>query len=207
MTSKTVKEAVDKLCPPAVVRWSWSFWKGPTTQKTKKHAELNDTAAEKLAFVFRQLAALTARCRITKINFGPFRSWLNDGGPGHPCRINGQDAVRLAEVLAQCAALARLNLSSNGIGAGGAKSLAGVLAQCTALVQLDLSGYRSRYLSSYMPHDYNRIGDAGAESLAGVLGQCPALAYLDLRGNSIEVVEAHRIRWSLPKMMLMKLKV
>jgi len=60
MTSKTVQEAVDKLCLPAVVPWSWSFWKAPTTQKTKKHAELNDTAAEKLAFVFRQLAALTA---------------------------------------------------------------------------------------------------------------------------------------------------
>jgi len=40
-----------------------------------------------------------------------------------------------------------------------------------------------------------------------VLAQCAALARLNLSSNSIEAVEAHRIRWSLPKMMLMKLKM
>jgi len=43
-------------------------------------------------------------------------------------------------VLAQCTALAHLNLRSNQIGSGGADSLAGVLAQCPALAHLDLSG-------------------------------------------------------------------
>jgi hypothetical protein len=41
-------------------------------------------------------------------------------------------------VLAQCTALAHLNLFCNQIGWAGAKSLAGVLAQCAALAHLNL---------------------------------------------------------------------
>jgi len=68
-----------------------------------------------------------------------------------------------------------------------------VLGHCTALTDLNLSN--------------NQIGSAGAESLAGVLWLCPALANLNLTNNGIGPVEAHRIRWSLPKVLLMKLKV
>jgi hypothetical protein len=51
MTSKRVKALVDKVRPPAVLRWSKSFLdeKG------------NGTAAEKLKFVIRKLTVLTAR--------------------------------------------------------------------------------------------------------------------------------------------------
>ena len=59
-------------------------------------------------------------------------------------------SLRLAGVLAQCAALTHLNLFGNQIGTAGAESFAGVLAQCPALAHLNLGG--------------NRIGDAGAES-------------------------------------------
>jgi Ran GTPase-activating protein (RanGAP) involved in mRNA processing and transport len=45
----------------------------------------------------------------------------------------------LAGVLAQCPALAHLDLRGNWIGAGGAERLAGVLGQCTALTHLNLS--------------------------------------------------------------------
>jgi len=55
--------------------------------------------------------------------------------------------ARSAGVLAQCAALAHLDLASNAIGPAGAKSLAGVLAQCAALSHLDVS--------------YNDIGTVG----------------------------------------------
>ena len=44
----------------------------------------------------------------------------------------------IAGVLAQCAALAHLDLSRNRLGAAGAESIAGVLPQCTALADLDL---------------------------------------------------------------------
>ena len=56
--------------------------------------------------------------------------------------LNGIDdagAESFAGVLAQCTALAHLNLRSNGIEAGGAEKLAGVLGQCPALAHLDLS--------------------------------------------------------------------
>jgi Ran GTPase-activating protein (RanGAP) involved in mRNA processing and transport len=73
--------------------------------------------------------------------------------------MKGQDTERLAGVLAQCPALAHLDLSGNyGFGAAGAERLAGVLAQCAALAHLNLCG--------------NRIGSAGAERLTGVVGQC-----------------------------------
>ena len=52
----------------------------------------------------------------------------------------GQDAERLAGVLAQCPALAHLDLSTNDIRAAGAESLARVLGQCAALAHLNLCG-------------------------------------------------------------------
>jgi Ran GTPase-activating protein (RanGAP) involved in mRNA processing and transport len=87
--------------------------------------------------------------------------------------MKGHDAERFAGVLAQCPALAHLDLSGNSeFGAAGAERLAGVLAQCTALAHLNLRS--------------NGIGAGGAEKLAGVLGQCTALAHLNLYGNQID---------------------
>ena len=115
-TSKRVKELVYKISLPAVVRLSRSFW-GDTR---------NGTAAEKLQFVIRQLTLMVAQCRITTLEV------CN-------CEMKGQDAKRLARVLAQCPALAHLDLCWNAIDAGGTESIAGVLARCPALAHLDLS--------------------------------------------------------------------
>ncbi len=41
-------------------------------------------------------------------------------------------------MLGQCSAMTHVHLRNNWIGKAGAKSLAGVLAQCTALAHLDL---------------------------------------------------------------------
>ena len=132
-TSKRVKEVVDKMRLPAVVRLSRSFW-GDARNGTKE---------AKIEFVLRQLAAMTARCRITTLELPK-------------CEMKGQVAERLAGVLAQCPALAHLDLSGNSdFGAAGAERLAGVLGQCRELVHLNLNG--------------NWIEAVGAESLAGVL--------------------------------------
>jgi hypothetical protein len=128
MTSKRIKEVVDKMRPPAVVRLSRVFWGDAR----------NGTAAEKLRFVFRQLTALAARCRISTLEL-----WH--------CEMQGQDAERLAGVLVQCPALVHLDLSYNQIGPDGAESLARVLVHCPALAHLNLSG--------------NHIGGEGAEML------------------------------------------
>jgi hypothetical protein len=156
-TSKRVKEVVDKMRLPAVVRLSRSFWDDAR----------NGTGEAKLEFVFRQLAALTARCLITTLALPK-------------CKITGPDAERLAGVLAQCPALAHLDLSGNSdFGAAESERLAGVLGQCRELVHLNLSG--------------NFIGPAGAEGLAGMLGQCPGLAHLDLCANRIGPAGAERL--------------
>jgi hypothetical protein len=68
---------------------------------------LRMTAAEKLKLVFRQLVALSARSRITKLEL------FFDSVHTSPCTIKGQDVKRLAGVLAQCPAMAHLNLSED----------------------------------------------------------------------------------------------
>jgi hypothetical protein len=106
-TSKGVREVVDKMRLPAVVRLSRRLWDDAR----------NGTAAEKLPFVIRQLPLMTAWCRISTLELPS-------------CDIKGQDAERLAGVLAQCPALAHLDLIHNyNLRAAGAGRLAGVLAQ------------------------------------------------------------------------------
>jgi Ran GTPase-activating protein (RanGAP) involved in mRNA processing and transport len=156
-TSKRVKEIVDKMRLPAVVRLSTSF----------RYDARNGTAAEQLQLVMRQLTLMTGWCRITTLELSF-------------CDIKGQDAERLAEVLAQCPGLAHLDLCYNcNFGADGAGMLAGVLGQCRELVHLNLSG--------------NVLGDSGAEGLAGALAQCPELAHLNLRDNGIEEAGAESL--------------
>ena len=175
MTLKRVRELVDNMRPPAVVRWRRSFLA----------ANLNGTAAEKLHLVFRQLAALTAGCRITtlKLFWEDFGVYEDVGS--HvcylQCKLTRQDSESLAGELAQCPAPTHLHLGHNYIRAGGAESLAGRLGQCAVLAHLNLCD--------------NEIDAAGAESIAGVLGQCPALAHLNLSDNNgIEPVGEGRLR-------------
>ena len=124
-TSKRVKEVVDKMRLPAVVRLSRTFW-DDAHNSIRTFWDDGHNIMAKRQLILRQLAALTARCRITTLELPR-------------CGMEGQDAERLAEVLAQCPALAHLDLSCNSnFGAAGTESLAGVLAQCTALAHFDL---------------------------------------------------------------------
>jgi Ran GTPase-activating protein (RanGAP) involved in mRNA processing and transport len=195
-TSKRVKEVVDKMRLPAVVRLSRSFWDDAR----------NGTEQAKLQFVLRQLAAMTAqsphsRCLITTLEM-PY------------CDMKGQDAERLAGVLAQCPALAHLDLSLNyNFGAGGAERLAGVLGQCPALADLNLNrnyigAGGAEMLAGVLPQftalahldlSWNQIGAGGTQRLAGVLGQCPALAHLNLSCNQIGPGGAERLAGVLPQ--------
>jgi hypothetical protein len=201
MTSKTVREAVDKIRPPAVVCLSRSFWDGTAAVKlqfvVRKLILRRGTAAEKVKFVLSKLALMTAWCRITTLELrscemkGHGAARLAGMLPQCPAlvhldlrgnNIRDKGAESLAGVLAQCPVLAHLNLSGNEIGARGAESLAGVLARCLALAHLNLSN--------------NYIGDAAAESLSGVLAQCPVLAHLNLSGIHASHVGRERLRAS-----------
>ena len=137
MTSKRVKELVDKVCPPADVRLSRSFW---------NDARNGHRAAQKRDHVLAQLAAM--KCRITRLEL-PSAALLLAGitascddhfGADGTSRMAGVMVPRLqCPVRLQCPALAHLNLSGNHIGAEGAGRLAQVLAQCPALTHLNLS--------------------------------------------------------------------
>jgi hypothetical protein len=205
-TSKRVKEAVDKMRLPAVVRLSRRFW------DDARHG----TEKEKRQFVLRQLTAMSARCSITTLELrhcaiaGPHaedqgcgsianqrsrrQATLQEFGFGSVKKalpsfeehtkvmdaFQGTSAEWLAGgVLAQCPGLVHLDLCGNEFGPAGAKSLARVLGQCTALAHLNLS--------------WNEFGAAGAKFLAQVLAQCPALAHLDLSHNAIRAAGAESL--------------
>jgi hypothetical protein len=205
MSSKSVRDIVDKLRPPAFVRWRMSFLDD----------RLNGTGTERKHFVFRQLTALTAVCHITTLELffddslteGKQRRIQKRNWTSHLCRVRGHDVERLAGVLAECPALTHLNLRYNAIGECRVLAyhqlqdgrLAKVLGQCRVLSYLNLSwnkigaagaGKLAGVLGqcralAHLDLSWNWIGDAGAESLAGVLAQCAALAHLNLSDNGI----------------------
>ena len=70
MTSKRVKEVVDRLRPPAAVKVSKAF------RADARHG----TAAEQLQHILRQLEKMTCHCRITGLDLSS-------------CNISGQDSV------------------------------------------------------------------------------------------------------------------
>ena len=206
MTSKRFQELVDKLRPPAFVRWRRAFLED----------ELNGTADVKVLFVLRQLDVLARRCRISTLDLG--FDGDNQFGRVHPCSIKEKGAERLAEVLEQCPALGHLALGCNNIGPGGAERIARVLLQCPALAHLDLGGNNIgmcgggmfagdilvRVLAKcpallHLNFYCNQLGVDGAGKLAAVLPLCPALAYLDLSYNLIQADGAAWIGRVLPQ--------
>jgi hypothetical protein len=87
---------------PAVVRFSRSFW-GDSR---------NDTSAEKLQIVMRQLPLMTVWCHISTLELPR-------------CDVTEQDTEMLAGVLEQCRELVHLDLNGNfmNFGPSGTESL------------------------------------------------------------------------------------
>ena len=134
MASKRVKDVVDNMRLPAVVRhtnaclpFRWTRW--PACSCLSRMIYVPPQV------FLRQLTLLTARCRITTLELPGCISYF----PGLTAR---QIHTRLARVLALCPALVHLDLSGNQIGPDGTESLAEVLPQCTALAHLNLRGNR-----------------------------------------------------------------
>ena len=102
-TSNRIKGVVDKMRLPAVVRLRRSFWVDAR----------NGTDKAKRLFVLRQLAAMTAWCRITTLELQcPALAHLDLSGNFN---FGAGGAERLAGVLGQCRELVHLNLSGNKI--------------------------------------------------------------------------------------------
>jgi hypothetical protein len=196
MTSKPVKEAVDKLRLPTVLNLNKAFWNNLRY----------GTPADKLQHILTQLEKMTYLCSITKL--------VLSGLPrAAACSMSCRDVGRLAGVLEQCTALSDLTLDCAAVGADGAGILAGALSQSPAQSTLrGLSLYYNRIgddgvgrFAKVLPQlctlalGSNQIGDEGLGTLARVLPQCLDLGMLCLGGNLISDAGAERLAGVLPQ--------
>jgi hypothetical protein len=170
MTSKRVKELVDKMRPPAVVCLNaLFFWfRTPSTDDLyghtmRAHEALGGSAVQRFLHVILKsiLSVVTVYSRITRA-----LTCKNFWQGGLLLRAEKLKFVlnQLTALTASCC-ITKLKLPCR-LKSQDTATLAGVLLQCQALAHLNLCD--------------NDIGAAGAESLAGALGQCPALAHLNL---------------------------
>jgi len=167
MTSKKIRNIINKMCIPAIVHWKWKFWSDPNNgsgSKGDSGASLNKTGSTtevKLNFIMTSLQ-LQCNLYLYKITTLVLR------------RCDIQIIVKkLAKVLRKCPMLEKLDLQRNKINTEGAVLIANSLKRCPKLLHLDL------YI--------NKIGDKGAIKITKLLKlkYCPHLSYLNLSFNMI----------------------
>ena len=129
-----LRNAVDKLRPPAILRFSRTFLDNVVCCKRVRllHILLNLDGNQLEAEGAGSLAGVLPQC--------PALSVLDLGGN----QIEDQGAGRLEGVVPQCRALSELDLGVNHIGDQGAGSFAGVLPQCPVLSKLNLGNQAIR---------------------------------------------------------------
>jgi Leucine-rich repeat (LRR) protein len=171
MTSKKIKNIIDKMHLPVFVHLNMSFWQDIR----------NGTINEKIQLVTRQLSVLACTYKITSLELP--RSKMN-----------------IKEILDQCKSLTKLNLYNNNLGTTGVISLVGVLGQCSVL-NLDNNNINTEganHLVGVLTQctnlnlSNNNIGTAGLENIE----KCKTLTmltYLNLCYNQINTVNIDKI--------------
>jgi len=184
MTSKRVKEVVDKMRPPAVVRLCRKYWDDfNSIQKLKLKPE---------KILMRQLLSLVDNCKITTLSLEhcnidwvmqDFKKVLDKCPELNKLDLSANNLTegRFVDALMQCSvsaqtnsavcALTSLNLAFCNIGNYAAVKLANELGKLPMLSCLNLK--------------CNYIGVEGAKVIGGMLGQCKALTSLNLGNNEI----------------------
>ena len=203
MTSKRVKDAVDKLRLPIVLSLNKAFWNNVrygTPADKLQHIRFAGvleqcTALSDLTLDCAAVGAEGAGILAGVLSQSPAQSTLRSLSLYYN-RIGDDGVGRFAKVLSRLFTLA---LGSNQIGDEGLGTLARVLPQCLDLGMLCLGGNLIRdegaeRLAGVLPQcprllflflDNNRIGNEGAKQLSRVLPQCPALSFISLEGNQI----------------------
>jgi Ran GTPase-activating protein (RanGAP) involved in mRNA processing and transport len=171
MTSKKIKNIIDKMHLPVFVHLKMSFWQDIR----------NGTINEKIQLVTRQLSVLACTYKITSLELP--RSKMN-----------------IKEILDQCKSLTNLNLYDNNLGTTGVISLVGVLGQFSVL-NLDNNNINTEganHLVGVLTQctnlnlSNNNIGTAGLENIE----KCKTLTmltYLNLCYNQINTVNIDKI--------------
>lgn len=189
MTSKQIKEIIDNMRLPVVVRLNMSFLNKIYNRIPLLHATVSFRDCifnEKLQFVIRHLGVLATVCKITSLEL--------------PCSNMNIQLERLKEILDQCKSLTNLNLYNNILGTTGVISLIGVLGQCSVLnlANNNISTEGAKYLIDVLTQCTNlnlcnnNIGTTGLESIE----KCKTLSrliYLNLCHNQINTVNIDRI--------------
>ena len=176
MTSKKIKNIINKMHIPAIVCSSWKF----------RSDVRNGTAEVKLNFIMTQLKQMTSLYlyKITTLVLKRCDIQIN--------------IEQLVKVLEQCPKLQKLNLKGNNITAEGVTKITKVLEQYNnqELNYLDLSinkigDFGAEKVAELLYHNkcskllhlnlsLNKIGDMGTEKLALAIGQYPNLMLIEL---------------------------
>lgn len=208
MTSKTVKETIDKMGPsiPVVVRLKRSFLNNSrvctTEENLKKALDQAIETARRCNIITLDVSRCNINCEIKRIlELLKHCKGLLDLNLGNN-QIEDEELIILAPALERLN-LRKLGLSNSNIWKG-AEELALVLAGNNALNSIDLNYNRIGYKGVFfltkalnrlpilrkLKLNYNHICDAGVTSLAEVLPQCQALTHLDLGNNLIRDIKA-----------------
>ena len=114
MTTKKIRDIINKINIPAIVCLKWQFW-------SDQH---NGSTEVKLEFITKQLITKTNLYKITTLVL-------------RRCFIQ-KNIDQLEEVLKQCPKLKKLDLYSNGINTKGAQKIVNGLKHCNELLHLNL---------------------------------------------------------------------
>jgi Ran GTPase-activating protein (RanGAP) involved in mRNA processing and transport len=176
-TSKKVRQAVDNIRPPAVVRSRWNFW--------YNYSDSDSESIQKIEIMARGLEQMKERCTITSFvmsnttmdikSFAFLVRTLGSIAQGllhlefSSCSICDDKTTELIELLENCQALKSLVLSNNSFTTPIVLLLSPVLSRLNNLSHIDFT--------------YNEIRNIGVAMIGKLLGQCPALRHVDLSYN------------------------
>jgi Ran GTPase-activating protein (RanGAP) involved in mRNA processing and transport len=170
MTSKKIKDAIDKIRPPTEVILNMSFWSdicnGTASERDSRASlvgwQADCTINEKIQLVTRQLSVLATTCLITRLELPRYK-------------------MNIKEILDQCKSLTNLNLYDNNLGTTGVISLIGVLGQCSVL-NLAHNNIGTVSFGDSRDSPERAVCTEGTTRLVDVLTQC---TYLNLCNNNI----------------------
>jgi len=185
MTSKKIRDIINKMRIPAIVQLNWKFW-NVSQNETDSPEKVVYTQEIKVDFVMTQLKKMTSLYLYKIITLELKRCDI---------QINIEQFVT---VLKQCPMLQKLNLKDNNITGEGVAKIIKVLEQ-----------YNNQELN-YLDLSINKIGDIGAEKVAELLchNKCSKLLYINLSLNKIGDIGTNKLALALgkyPYLMLIEL--